>query len=75
MNGQLGKWLMFIGASILLAGLIIWLFHNKLNWLGKLPGDIRVERENFRFYFPISTMILISILISVVVALIRRFLH
>jgi len=66
---------MFIGAGILLAGLIIWLFHDKLNWLGKLPGDIRIERENFRFYFPISTMILISILISVVVALIRRFLH
>ena len=62
-----------IGAIIMVAGLIFWLFHDKLNWIGKLPGDIHVEKENFRFYFPITTMILLSILISAIVALVKKY--
>ncbi|MDQ6757673.1 MAG: DUF2905 domain-containing protein, partial [Bacteroidota bacterium] len=45
----------------IIAGVIIYFFHDKLNWLGKLPGDIRIEKENFKFYFPITTMIILSI--------------
>jgi hypothetical protein len=52
MNSETGKWLMMAGGFMLLAGLIIFFFHDKLNWLGKLPGDIRVENENVKFYFP-----------------------
>ena len=71
---QLLAILWLIGAFILLAGICIYFFHDKMQWLGRLPGDIRVERENFRFYFPITTMILLSLLLSVIIQVIRRFL-
>ena len=74
MNSQTGKWLILAGIMIVIAGVLIYFFHDKLNWLGKLPGDIRIERDNFRFYFPITTMIIISVLLTLVVNIIRRFL-
>jgi len=43
-----------------------------LNWIGRLPGDIRIEKENFRFYFPIVTMILFSLLGTLIIWLIRK---
>jgi H+/Cl- antiporter ClcA len=70
---QIGKYLIIIGIIAILAGLILYFFGNKLSWLGHLPGDIRVERENFRFYFPITTMILLSLFISLVLWIIRKF--
>jgi uncharacterized membrane protein HdeD (DUF308 family) len=72
MNQQTGKYIIVIGALLLLAGVIIYFFGNKLNWVGRLPGDIRIEKENFRFYFPITTMILFSIIITLLVNLIKR---
>jgi len=74
MNSDTGKWLMLIGTFILLAGAFIYFFHNKMQWLGRLPGDIRIERDNFRFYFPITTMILLSLLVSLVIQIVKRFL-
>ena len=65
---------MIIGAGVIIIGLLVYFLHDKLQWFGRLPGDIRVERENFRFYFPITTMILISLLISGIMALIKKFL-
>ena len=59
MNSQTGKWIIAAGILIIVIGIIIYFFHDKLNWLGKLPGDIRIEKENFRFYFPITTMIIL----------------
>jgi len=73
MNSETGKWVIGIGAIIILAGIIIYFFHDKLNWIGRLPGDIRIERENFRFYFPIVTMILFSLLGTLIIWLIRKF--
>jgi len=70
-----GKILIFIGAISILAGIAIWLFGNKLNWPGSLPGDIKVEKENFKFYFPVTTMILISIVLTILVWIIRKFLN
>lgn len=70
----IGKILVLAGILIVLIGLVIWLGGDKIGWLGRLPGDIRIERENFRFYFPITTMILLSVVLSLVVWLIRRFL-
>jgi len=58
---------------IILVGIIIYFFHDKLNWFGRLPGDIRIEKENFRFYFPIVTMILFSLLGTLIIWLIRKF--
>jgi hypothetical protein len=63
MDSHAGKYLMIIGGAVLILGIIIYFFGGSLKWLGHLPGDIRVERENFRFYFPLTTLILINLLI------------
>ena len=73
MNSETGKWVIGIGAIIVLVGIIIYFFHDKLNWIGRLPGDIRIEKENFRFYFPITTMILLSLLGTLIIWLVRKF--
>jgi len=73
MNSETGRWVIGIGVIIILAGIIIYFFHDKLNWIGRLPGDIRIERENFKFYFPITTMILLSLLGTLIIWLIRKF--
>lgn len=66
MTNALGKWLIIAGCLIVFAGLVLFFAGNKLGWLGHLPGDIRIEREHFRFYFPITTMILVSIILSLI---------
>ncbi|HEX5026296.1 MAG TPA: DUF2905 domain-containing protein [Agriterribacter sp.] len=73
MNAETGKYIILGGTIIVIAGIIIYFFHDKLHWIGRLPGDIRIEKENFRFYFPITTMILFSILLSGILWIIRRF--
>ena len=72
MDSNTGKYIILAGALIVLVGLIIYFFHDKLHWVGRLPGDIRIEKENFRFYFPITTMILLSVVVSGFVWIIRR---
>lgn len=73
MSSETGKWIIGIGAIIIVVGIIIYFFHDKLNWIGRLPGDIRIEKPNFKFYFPIVTMILFSLLGSLIIWLIRKF--
>jgi len=73
MNSETGKWVIGIGVIIILVGIIIYFFHDKLGWIGRLPGDIRIEKENFKFYFPITTMILISLFGTLIIWLIRKF--
>jgi hypothetical protein len=72
MNAQLGKYIILVGIIIVILGIIIYFFSDKLHWIGRLPGDIRVERENFRFYFPITTMIIASILLTIIIQIIKR---
>ena len=74
MDQNSGKYIVLFGVIIVLVGIVIYFFHDKLNWFGRLPGDIRVEKENVRFYFPITTMILLSVLLTVVINLIKKFL-
>ena len=74
MDQNTGKYIIIFGAIIIVIGVVIYFLHDKLNWLGHLPGDIRVERENFRFYFPITTMIVLSVVLTLIVSLIKRFL-
>ena len=62
---------MFVGGALLLLGVLLS-FGPRLPWLGRLPGDVVVERDNFRFYFPIATSILISIILSLLFAVFRR---
>jgi uncharacterized protein HemY len=67
-----GKILIFFGVILIFLGLI-FSFAAKIPYLGKLPGDIYIKRENFTFYFPITTCILISIILSIIFYLISRF--
>lgn len=66
------KLLMAAGALLFLVGLI-WMLVGKSIPLGRLPGDIAIEKENVRFYFPIVTCILISVVLSAVMYLVRLF--
>jgi uncharacterized membrane protein len=71
---EIGKSLIFVGIMIVLIGIIL-LFSDKLPFnLGKLPGDISYKKENFSFYFPITTSILISIVLSLLFYLFSKFL-
>ena len=63
-------WLILIGAILIAIG-VAWPWLSKLG-LGRLPGDIYVEREGFSFYFPITTGIVVSIVITLVLWLLRR---
>jgi hypothetical protein len=67
----LGKLLIIVGASLILLGLIFY-FGKGLGFLGRLPGDIRIERPNLRVYLPITTCILLSLLLSLILYLISR---
>lgn len=74
MTSNAGKYIILIGAVIVLVGLIIYFFGDKLGWLGRLPGDIRVEGKNGGgFYFPIVTCIVVSLVLNLIIVLIRRF--
>jgi len=72
--GTLGKWLLLLGGGIALLGLFLLLL-GRVPWLGRLPGDIRIEREGFSCYFPIVTMILLSIVLTLLLNLIIRLLN
>jgi uncharacterized membrane-anchored protein YitT (DUF2179 family) len=68
---DVGKFLMIIGAVTVLLGAILW-SGLAPKWLGRLPGDIRIEREHGAFYFPIVTCIVISIVLSLLFSIFRR---
>jgi hypothetical protein len=68
---ELGKFVVVIGVLVTLVGLIMWSgFAPK--WLGRLPGDIRIERGHSAFYFPIVTCIILSIVLSLLLSIFRR---
>jgi uncharacterized protein HemY len=73
MSSDTGKYIILAGLLLVAVGAVVYLLHDKLHWIGNLPGDIRIERDNFRFYFPITTMVLFSVLLNVIIVLIRRF--
>jgi ribose/xylose/arabinose/galactoside ABC-type transport system permease subunit len=68
---ELGKLLVILGTTVLLVGLALWSGFGG-GWLGRLPGDIRIERGSSAFYFPIVTCIIISIALSLILSLFRR---
>ena len=71
MPGVIGKLLIILGAVLFLLGVLFQLT-GRLPWLGRLPGDIVIRRESFTFYFPLTTSILISVILSLVLWLFRR---
>jgi hypothetical protein len=64
--------LITIGVILVIAGLILYFAGGRLTWLGRLPGDIRIERENFKLYFPLTTMIILSLLLTLILWIIRK---
>ena len=72
MDQQTGKYIILAGICICVAGILIYFFHDYFKWIGKLPGDIRIEKGNFHFYFPLATMIVISVIITIVVNIVKR---
>lgn len=73
MDQQTGKYILIAGIFIVLIGILIYFFHDYLKWIGKLPGDIRIEKENFRFYFPLATMIVVSLFITLLINVFKKF--
>ena len=66
-----GPLLIALGVGLILIGLLVW--SGGMSWFGRLPGDIRIERETMRVYVPIVSMALVSVVVSVVLYLVRRF--
>ena len=73
MDQNTGKYIIIFGIIIIILGLLVYFFHDKMHWIGRLPGDIRIEKENSRIYFPITTLIVFSILLTILVNLIRKW--
>lgn len=68
---EIGKLLVVFGIVAVVSGAALWTGIGA-GWLGRLPGDIRIERGNSGFYFPIVTCIVISVVVSVIMSLLRR---
>jgi hypothetical protein len=68
---DLGRILVVVGVLLALAGLVL-MFVGRVPWLGRLPGDVTIQRGNWSFYFPLATSLLISIVLSLVLYLIGR---
>ena len=68
---ELGRMLVIFSGVMMLIGLALWSGFGA-GWLGRLPGDIRIERGNSAFYFPIVTCILVSIVLTLLVSFFRR---
>jgi len=71
MIGHVGKSLILLGSALIVIGALLALA-SKVSWLGRLPGDIYIQKKNFVFYFPITTCIIASIVISVILLFLRR---
>ena len=68
----MAKILIIVGVALVVIGIIWTVFPSALSWFGKLPGDIRYESGNTRVYFPIVTMIVVSVVLSIVLNLFNR---
>lgn len=66
-----GTWLIVGGIILVVIGVLFKM--GLLEWFGRLPGDIRIESENVRFYFPVTTMIVVSVVLSALLYLAQKF--
>jgi hypothetical protein len=74
MSGQASFGWVLLVLGLVIAGVgLVWILAPSLPWLGRLPGDIRIERENVRFYFPLVTCLLLSLVLSLILWAIRLF--
>jgi uncharacterized membrane-anchored protein len=66
-------WLLLVLGLVLAGVELVWILAPSILWLGRLPGDIRIEGENYRFYFPLATCLLVSLLLTLVAWTVRAF--
>ena len=71
MQLQFANWLLVIGIVCIVLAVLLKL--GLLSWFGNLPGDLHVKREGFQFYLPLTTMIIVSIVLSALLSLLRKF--
>ena len=71
MMPSMGKTLIILGVILIVIGLA-FTYGPKIPWLGRLPGDISIKKDNFSFYFPITTSIIISIILTILFSIFRR---
>jgi hypothetical protein len=69
----MGKLLIITGIILIIVGVLFLLLQGKTGWFGNLPGDIKIEKPNFTFYFPLATMILLSIILSLIIYFYGKF--
>lgn len=68
---NIGKILIFSGVILIVIG-IVFLLSDKFPYIGRLPGDIYIKRENFTFYFPVTTLIIVSLVLSLLMRIFRK---
>ena len=68
---DLGKMLVVFGIMLVIVGVVLWSGISR-GWLGRLPGDIRMTKGNFTFYFPLVTCILVSIILTIIMRIFRK---
>jgi hypothetical protein len=70
---NIGSLIIIFGFIIVFVGAVIYFAGGSLSWFGNLPGDFRIEGKNFNFYFPLTTMILVSIVLNILFKIILHF--
>ncbi|HEX6406428.1 MAG TPA: DUF2905 domain-containing protein [Gemmatimonadales bacterium] len=70
MNASPGPMIVLAGVALVLVGLAVW--SGALSWFGRLPGDIRIERDSMRIYIPLASMLLISVVLTLLMYLLNR---
>jgi uncharacterized protein HemY len=70
MNASPGPIIVMAGVALVLVGLAVW--SGALGWFGRLPGDIRIERDSMRIYIPLASMLVISVVLSLLMYLLNR---
>lgn len=71
---DLGKWLLLLGLVLAVAGGLLWLL-GRIPFLGNLPGDIRIQNENFGCFIPLGTMVLLSLILTILLNIVLRLLN
>lgn len=70
MNASPGPMIVLAGVAVVLVGLAVW--SGALGWFGRLPGDIRIERDSMRIYIPLASMLVVSLVLSLLMYLLNR---
>lgn len=68
----MARWFIIAGIILIVIGVLLYLAPWLFNWFGKLPGDIHIEKENSKVFFPVTSMIVISVILTIAINIIRH---